>query len=175
MQALETCPDCGVVLPPVLESGAKHRYIGASASCWALFSNLLNAGEPPMAPGRLNPILLDAYCVQHHGTPSPQAINSVAVHALVLHGVFVAGVRPDNALWIRQRALRDSADSRKHERFHWLSPPDPAKMLAIVDIANAETASARSAQLQVYVLSIWAAWSELHGTMLAQWYAQYVE
>jgi hypothetical protein len=92
----EVCPDCGIVLPQLAESDPTHRYIGASASCWQLFSYLLNAGEPPVAPGRLNPLLVDAYCVQHHGTPSPQAINSVAVHALALHGVLAAGVSPSH-------------------------------------------------------------------------------
>lgn len=171
----EICPDCGVVLPQVIDSEVTHCYIGASPSCWQLFSSLLNAGEPPVASGRLNPLLLDAYCVQHHGTPSPQAINSVAVHALTLYGVLVAGVAPNDALWIRRRALRDSVSRGKHERFHWLTPPDVAKMLTIADITNAETPSARSDQLQAYVQSVWAAWSDLHGTTVAQWYAQFVE
>ncbi|MAT97035.1 MAG: hypothetical protein CL608_07830 [Anaerolineaceae bacterium] len=170
----EVCPDCGVVLPQLSESGAAHRYVGASPSCWQLFSYLLNAGEPPVAPGQLNPLLLDAYCVQHHGTPSPQAVNSVAVHALALHGVLVAGVAPENALWIRQQALRDSADKGKHGRFYWLEPPELGKMLTVADIVNAPTPAARSEQLQAYVQSVWQAWSNRHGTTLAQWYAQYV-
>lgn len=170
----ETCPDCGVVLPQVADGETTHRYVGASPSCWQLFSYLLNAGEPPVAPGRLNPLLLDAYCVQHHGTPSPQAINSVAVHALVLHGVLVAGIAPNEALWIRRRALRESASKGKHERFHWLTPPEVGQMLTIADIVEAETSSARSEQLQAYVQSVWQAWSALHGDTLARWYAQYV-
>lgn len=169
----EVCPDCGVVLPPVDDGGATHRYIGASPSCWQLFSYLHNAGEPPVASGHLNSILLDAYCVQHHGTPSPQAFNSVAVHALVLHGILAAGVAPSEALWIRQRALRDTVGRGKHERFHWLTPPD-APMLTIADIVQAATPAARSEQLQAYVQSVWSAWSGVHGQILAQWYARYV-
>jgi hypothetical protein len=171
----EICPDCGVVLPQVIGGEATHRYIGASPSCWQLFSYLLNAGEPPVAPGRLNPLLFDAYCVQHHGTPSPQATNSVAVHALALHGVLVAGAAPNDALWIRRRALRDNVGRGKHERFHWLTPPEQTEMLTIADIVNAETPPARSEQLQAYVQSVWRAWSDLHGATLAQWYTQYVE
>jgi hypothetical protein len=123
----------------------------------------------------LKPLLLDAYCVQHHGTPSPQATNSVAVHALALHGVLVAGAAPNDALWIRRRALRVNVGRGKHERFHWLTPPEQTGMLTIADIVNAETLSARSEQLQAYVQSVWRAWSALHGATLAQWYAQYVE
>ena len=171
----EVCPDCGIVLPQVAESGAAHRYVGASPSCWQLFSYLLNAEEPPVAPGYLNPLLLDAYCVQHHGIPSPQAINSVAVHALTLHGVFMAGVQPRNALWVRQRALRERANKGKHDRFYWLEPPELGKMLTIAHIVNAETPSARSTQLQAYVQSVWQAWSDRHGSILARWYTQYVD
>lgn len=170
----EICPDCGIALPPAAENTAVHRYIGASPSCWQRFSTLLNAGEPPMGNGRLNPLLLDAYCVQHHGAPSPQAINSVAVHALVLHGVLAAGVPPDSALWIRRRALRDDAPRSKHARFHWLTPPDAGQMLTIGAILNAPTPAARSAQLQAYVQSVWQAWSAPHGATLANWYAAYV-
>lgn len=140
-----------------------------------MFSDLLNAGEPPVAPGRLNPLLLDAYCVQHHGTPSPQAINSVAIHALVLHGVLHAGVPPAEALWIRQRAVRERAGRGKHDRFEWLSPPESAEMLTIADIVAAESPSARRVQLQAYVQSVWSVWSELHGATLARWYAQYID
>jgi hypothetical protein len=153
-----------------------------STSLYWCFTKLLEAffqfsqcWRPPVAPGRLNPLLLDAYCVQHHGTPSPQAINSVAVHALVLHGVLVAGVAPGDALWIRQRALRDRTSSAKHSRFHWLLPPAFAEMLTIAAIVNAGSPLARSEQLQAYVQSVWTVWSAQHGKTLAQWYTQYVE
>lgn len=170
----EICPDCGIILPEVAEGIALHPYIGASPSCWQLFSYLLNAGEPPVASGHLNPLLLDAYCVQHHGIPSPQAINSVAVHALALHGVFVAGVAPGNALWIRQRALRTHSSKDKHDRFHWLKPPEVAQMLTIAAIVAKQTPQARSEQLQAYVQSVWQAWSNLHGDTFSHWYAHYV-
>ena len=170
----EICPDCGVSLPQGNEGGPAHSYIGASASCWQLFSYLLHAGEPPVAPGPFNSLLVDAYCVQHHGNPSPQAINSVAVHALVLYGVLTAGTAPSKALWIRQRALRDGFSKGKPDRFVWLTPPDSTQMLTIADIVNAPTPLARSEQLQSYVQSVWAAWSAHHDRILAQWYAQYV-
>lgn len=106
---LETCYGCGAALPPF--DGPTHRYIGASAACWDLFSRLLHGGEPPLAPAPLNALLLDAYAVQHAGTPSPQAIQSVAVHALTLFGVLERGVAPDQALWLRQRILRPKSVS----------------------------------------------------------------
>ncbi len=70
------------MLPP--SSGAGHRYVGASAVCWELFAALNNAGEPPLAPGIYNGLLMAAYMVQHPGVPSPQTVQSVAVHWLVI-------------------------------------------------------------------------------------------
>src|SRR5690606_37658695 len=115
--------------------GPTHRYIGASPACWAIFSALLNAGEPPLAPGPMNGLIGDAYAAQHPGTPSPQAIQSVAVHLLVLYGVLERGVAPDQALWIRQRALRDQTQSRR-ARFTWMTPPSFAGSLTVADIVR---------------------------------------
>ena len=53
-------------------------------------------------------LLADAYAAQHPGVPGPQAIQSVAIHLLVLEGVFNRGVAPENAQWVRRRALRIS-------------------------------------------------------------------
>ena len=63
-----------------------------------------------------------------------------------------------------------------------VSPPIPQtcichfggdSLVTIADITSAETPSARSEQLQAYVQSVGTAWSDLHGTTVAQWYAQY--
>jgi hypothetical protein len=68
----------------------------------------------------MNVLIGDAYAVQHSGTPSAQAIQSVAVHLLTLYGVFRRGVAPDKALWIRQRRLQSLGSSLY---FHlWLNP-----------------------------------------------------
>lgn len=98
--AREPCPGCGALFE--VHAGPTHRYIGASPACWAMYSAWL-IGVPPSAddlarsdaPPRPGPttagpdgasaLVVDAYAAQHHGTPSPQAIQSVAVHVLALH------------------------------------------------------------------------------------------
>ena len=89
---LEICLDCGVQMPRLGAEAATHRYLGASASCWNLFANMHNGGEPSIAPAPLNHFFIDAYCVQHHGVPNPQAIQSVAVHGLLLYCLFEQGL-----------------------------------------------------------------------------------
>lgn len=168
---LERCPDCGVELPKL--DGPTHDYVGASPACWALFANLVNAGEPALAPAPLNALIFDAYIAQHHGVPSPQAIQSVAVHLLPLYGVFVQNLSTERVLWIRQRALRPQRGS-KHGRFHWLTPPDFAGCPTIADIAHAPTPAARSVVAQQYVAQVWARWSQLHLAIIAEWYNKYV-
>lgn len=172
MNQLETepCPGCQVLLPK--HAGQTHRYIGASPACWAIFSALLNAGEPPLASAPLNALLGDAYAAQHPGEPSAQAIQSVAIHLLTLYGVLVQGVAPTNALWIRQRALRTKPGA-KHGRFQWLTPPSFAGALTISDIVQAPTPLERAQQSEPYVKEVWQRWAAHHATVAA-WYATFV-
>jgi hypothetical protein len=167
---IELCPGCGAALPK--SDGPTHRYIGASAACWVIFSNLSNAGEPPLVPSPWNNLLTDAYAAQHPGTPSPQAIQSVAIHLLTLYGVFVRGIAPGNAMWIRQRALRDKAAQHKH--FHWLTPPRFEGSLTVADIVQLPTPAARTAQVQVYVAQVWDLWSQDHRSTVEGWYNRLV-
>jgi hypothetical protein len=150
-----------------------HRYIGASPACWELFSNLLNAGYPPLALAPLNALLSDAYAAQHPGSPSEQAINSVAVHLLVLYGVFVRGISPNNALWVRQRALRQQR-RLKHGRFQWLPPPSFAGSLTVSDIVHTPTPEQRAIITQQYVEQVWLIWSPSALDRLATWYDAFV-
>ncbi len=174
----ETCPDCRVVLPKF--DGPVHRYLGASPSCWAMYSALSGGGEPPIEPAPLNALLVDAYTTQHPGTlmhfsaPSNQAIQSVAVHLLTLYGVLERGVPVERAIWLRTRPLRAGAQ-HKHERFTWLTPPSFADSLKIADIVAAPTPSARTARLSDYVHAVWSIWwSTDHADTIGQWYERYV-
>lgn len=167
----EHCPGCRADLPKL--DGPTHRYIGASPACWAIFANLFNAGEPPLAASPLNGLIGDAYAAQHPGTPSAQAVQSVAVHLLTLYGVFVRGVAPDKTLWIRQRALREKKNP-KRDRFWWLPPPDFAGSLTVADIVQAPTPPARAEKARDYVEQVWSLWSQPHLQTLSIWYDEFV-
>ncbi len=168
----EICPGCGVQWPAV--AGPTHRYIGASAACWALYA-ALNVGEPSMAHGPLAPLLIDAYAAQHPGLPSDQSIQSVAVHLLTLYGVLERGAGVESVLWLRTRGLR-SGRTPKHARFHWLEPPAMAALgaVTVADIVAAPSPQARGAAADRYVQAVWAAWRACHAQQLARWYEQFV-
>ena len=126
--ALSPCPGCGALFPP--HDGPTHRYLGASAGCWALFGWSVVSGGTDVtgliAQSRIpdNVVLRsstrrcttldslwgDAYGVQHHGGTSPQAVQSVAVHLLNLHGIINGKTtRPG---WPIERALRTRGVSK---------------------------------------------------------------
>lgn len=167
---MEPCPNCTALLPP--HDGPTHRYIGASAACWALYS-ALNVGEPPVAPTPYASLMVDAYAAQHYGVPSPQAIQSVAVHLLTLYGVLEEGLAVEQALWLRTRPLRDGKTA-KHSRFHWLTPPDFTGSLTVADIVQATTPAERAVVTQRYVESVWSIWAAQAQATVAQWYERYV-
>ncbi len=166
------CPGCGARLPP--GDGPTHRYIGASPACWAIYSALLNAGEPPVAPTPALAQLVDAYAAQHPGAPSAQATQSVAVHLLALYGVLVKGVAVDRLVWLRTKALR-ARPGEKHGRFQWLTPPDFAGSLNVAAVAGAPTPPARAGLVERYVRQVWERWAPGHAPTIARWYAAFVE
>jgi len=167
---LESCPNCHAPLPPI--DGPTHRYIGASPACWAIYS-ALNVGKPAVAPTSYSALVVDAYAAQHYGAPSPQAIQSVAVHLIALYGVLEQGQPMEQALWLRTRSLRDGKAS-KHSRFHWLTPPDFTGSVTVADIVNASTPAARADVVEQYVKSVWSIWADFHRATVADWYERYV-
>jgi hypothetical protein len=168
---LEPCPGCGVLLPP--HDGPTHRYIGASPACWALYTALGNGGEPPIAPTPALALLNDAYAAQHPGTPTPQATQSVAIHLLTLHGVLARGVAPENAIWVRRRALREHI-RRRHSQFTWLAPPAPGGWTTIADIVREPSPEARADRVRQFAAEVLDRWWRAHGATLAAWYDTYV-
>ena len=176
------CEGCGALFPPY--DGPTHRYLGAAAACWAVFNWALVLGEvgatdllqrsripegPVEIPVRddasLDSLFGDAYGVQHHGGESAQAVQSVAVHLLNMHGI-VAGktTRPG---WAIDRALR------KRGVFHKLTPPPLGGALTIRHLFLGGGALSAVTRTQ-YVLSVYAAWMSLHRSTVEYWYERYV-
>jgi hypothetical protein len=170
------------LFPPY--DGPTHRYVGASAACWALFhwsvligdpnaTDLLPRSripEPPVdAPARddasVGVLFGDAYGVQHHGGESAQAIQSVAVHLLDLHAMVTR--RTTQPGWAIGRALR------KRGVFHKLSPPPLGSALTIRHLFPGGGVLAPVTRSQ-YVLSVYEAWMSLHHSTVEQWYERYV-
>ena len=188
LPALSPCPGCGALFPDF--EGPTHRYIGASAGCWALFNRTATdggmddtglvaqskipeitvripaQGESPLLDAPLGDALFgDAYGVQHHGGESPQAIQSVAVHLLNLYGILSG--RTTQPRWPISRALRTRGVFRK------LEPPVPGSALTIRHLFPGGGVAAPVTRGQ-YIVSVFEAWMALHHTTVEQWYERYV-
>ena len=179
---LTPCEGCGALFPPY--DGPTHRYVGASAACWALFHWHVVLGEadatdlpersrvpeqPVEIPARddatLDTLFGDAYGVQHHGGESAQAVQSVAVHLLDLHAIITR--RTTQPGWGIGRALR------KRGVFHKLRPPALGSALTIRHHFPGGGVLAPVTRSQ-YVLSVYGAWMSLHRSTVEEWYERYV-
>ena len=177
------CQGCGALFP--LHNGPTHRYLGASAACWALLNSSVVLGDPDATdlltgsrvpdtlvtiPARtdasLDGVFGDAYAVQHHGEESPQAIQSVAVHFLNIHGIITGQTtRPG---WAISRALRTKGV------FHKLTPPALGSALTIRHFFPGGGVATPVTRTQ-YVLSVYEAWMSLYRSTVEQWYQRYVD
>ena len=106
----------------------------SSPSCWATYGHLLarEYSDPQyMAVHRLT---VDSYAAQHPGRPSPQSIQSVAVHLNSLHEVLERKLSPAAAAGMIKRCAENM-------RFTWLESPGNLGAITVVDVLQAVTAA----------------------------------
>ncbi len=158
----ETCPGCGVVLPPVVTPA--HEYLGASPSCWARYGELLAAelAGRQGGPRAFHRLTVDAYRVQHPGAPGPRQVRSTCLHLCSLQLVLEQHVPPDVA------TTRLGAILAAEPGFTWLEPPVPNGAVTLLDVLAAtgdpldhEAAVWRWAQ------DVWDAWTPHHDRVRA--------
>jgi hypothetical protein len=133
----------------------------SAPGCWERYGELLGvmAIDPTLKVARQ--FSSDAYAAQHPGTPNPQAIQSVAVHLLNMHGYLVRGRPPD----VPQFAGHKGA-------FRWLQPPSFASSRTVLHMPVSGSPAAISAAAREWAESVWMAWSAEHA-QIAAWYAKY--
>ena len=165
MDTLEACPDCDALVAAT--RGPTHRYLGASAGCWAVFNEI--GARSLMDPAYRAPhqTVVDTYAAQHPGKPGPQAIQSVAGHLISLHAQLEHGVTPEKAVVVLQRALRERGV------FHWIEPPSFAGVLNVLHVRTPEDADDYAARVREWAQAVYDAWSP-HHAQIAAWYEQHV-
>src|SRR5690242_13134412 len=108
------CPGCGLALAEVRE--ATHPYIGASAACWSLYTNVLGTIYGDAARMPLLQLVVDTYAVQHPGRPGRQSAQSVGIHLLTLCLCLESGAEPATVGRLHKHAV-------ERRVFPWLEPP----------------------------------------------------
>ena len=101
--------------------GPTHRYIGASPGCWAVYNELAEKEAGDFRFMRYHQLTVDAYCAQHPGEPSPQAVRSVAVHLVGLYLQLERGLRLEGLYAARQRVASLGKEGKLD--LAWLEPP----------------------------------------------------
>lgn len=154
-----TCPGCGLALPP--SEGPTHRYLGATAACWALYGEVLareygDLGYPPH-----HRLTVDVYAVQHPGIPERRAIQSVGVHLCRLCVVLERGRPPETG----QRLMQWLGDQQPAWR--WLDPPDPNGTITVRDVLATRDPAAHDQMVWAWARDVWQAWSPHHPTVRA--------
>jgi hypothetical protein len=127
----------------------------SSPACWAAFGEILAREYSDARYMRVHWLTVDAYAVQHPGRPSPQTIQSVAVHLVRLHAMLESGLSTDAAIELIRRA----ADTG---RFHWLEPPVVRGTVTVEDVITARSADEHVGLVAAWARSAWEAWSPHH-------------
>jgi hypothetical protein len=84
--------------------GPVHRYMESSPGCWAAFGEVLAREYSDFNYARMHRLTVDSYAVQHPGQPSPQSIQSVALHLISLSLVLQHAVPMHEATAVLQES-----------------------------------------------------------------------
>jgi hypothetical protein len=154
---LRACDGCGALVPDV--DGPSHRYIGALPGCGAIFGEVTEREYGDYRYARVHQLTVDAYCVQHPGIPSPQTIQSVAVHLIGLYLQLEHGLRPERVTAARQRAASGK------RRFVWLEPPASLEEITVSYARDSQDPAEHEERVREWARSAWEAWLPHHETV----------
>lgn len=153
------CMGCGGSFADI--QGPTHRYMESSPGCWAAYGEVLAREYGDQAYFQVHRLTVDAYAVQHPGQPSPQSIQSVAVHLIRLYLVLETGLGMQRA----NDAFKAAAESRTYT---WLTPPSSLGDITVADVHKAKDVEEHRQRVRAWAESAWTAWS-LHHAAIRAW------
>ena len=156
-EELSRCVGCGGPFPA--SAGPVHRYMESSPGCWAVYGEVLAREYGDAAYFSVHRLTVDAYATQHPGQPSPQSIQSVAIHLVSLCLTFEHGLPVELAAAAMQAAAKGKA------AFWWLEPPADRGKITAADVYRAGSAKEHAQTVRAWAENVWAAWSAHHGTV----------
>lgn len=151
------CPGCGASVPDT--DGPTHDYIGAPPGCWALFGEVLAREYSDVRYWPVHHLTVDAYAAQHPGTPSRQAMQSVAVHLISLYLQIERGYDVERA----QRAIQRAVANK--QAYVWLDPPAPLGDVTVRDVHAASSPAEHVQRVKAWAAAVWNAWTPHHATI----------
>jgi len=154
---LEPCWGCGALVPQI--GGSTHRYLGASPGCWNIYGEILEREYGNYRYWPAHRLTVDAYAVQHPGSPSPQTIQSVAVHLISLYLILEEAHSTEEATKTMQRATTHK------KRFVCLGPPASVGALTVLYMRGSGSPAEHMERVEEWAGSAWEAWSGHHDTI----------
>ena len=158
---LRACVGCRALVPDL--EGPTHRYIGASPGCWAAYGRLSEKEAADFRFMRYHQLTVDAYCAQHPGEPSPQAVRSVAVHLVALHLQLERETPTEGLYAARQRVASLAKEGRLN--LGWLEPPASMGAVTVLRALEARDPAEYGEVARLWAESVWWAWSAHHETV----------
>jgi len=131
----------------------------SSPACWAAFGEVLAREYSDSAYFQVHRLSVDAYAVQHPGKPSPQTIQSVAVHLVRLCLLLERSLPMERANDAMLKA------SEQEKKFVWLTPPASLGAVTVADVRDAQDVEAHMTAVRRWAQSAWEAWSPHHATI----------
>ena len=156
------CPGCGGFFS--LSDGPTHPYMISSAGCWERYGRVLarEYSEPKLL--LTHRLSVDTYAVQHPGSGSRQAIQSVGLHLARLMLQVDAVLPPDEANDVM-------LGLGKHKASLPLLRPPRSFDLTVLDIPLSGTAEEHSLAVQAWARATWINWLE-HHAFIREWVEQ---
>jgi len=139
----------------------------SSPACWAAFGEVLAREYSDPSYFQVHRLSVNAYAVQHPGHPSPQTIQSVAVHLIRLCMLLERGLPMERANDAMLKA------SEREDLYVWLAPPAFLGAVTVADVRDATDVETHMAAVRRWAESAWAAWETHHGTIRAWLPASY--
>lgn len=151
------CPGCGALFQDI--DGPVHRYMESSAGCWAAYGEVLAREYTDPRYAHIHRLTVDAYAVQHPGRPSPQSIQSVAVHLISLCLILEYDVDMHRATEAIGVAIQAKG------KYRWLPPPVGTYTQTVADVQKARTVQEHHDLVHAWAKCVWSFWSEHHATI----------
>ncbi|MEM7349355.1 MAG: DUF5946 family protein [Acidobacteriota bacterium] len=156
----EPCHACGALGPKM--DGPVHRYLESSPGCWAMYGEVLAREFSDVAYFANHRFTVDAYAVQHPGQPSPQSIQSVALHLASLFVILERDTQPKAATELMQGLAQHKA------AFHWIEPPADLGARTVRDLWETHGLEAHLNAARDWAEAAWSAW-EPHHDQVRDW------
>jgi len=152
-----TCPGCGAVFPEL--DGPVNEYMESSPACWRAFGEVLAREYSDPGLHAVHRLSVDSYAVQHPGSESRQAIQSVGMHLARLCLFLEGGLSPEQANEAMLRIGRTKSSMLKLVR------PKSLGAITVADVLATRSAKQHADAVMAWAHSAWDAWSEHHETV----------